>query len=117
MKPFLPQLQTTFTKALNDSNRTVRLKAAAAMGGLILIHTRVDPLITELHTNIKNTDDTSIRWVMKKGCWVCLFFSCYSLLLDDLAHFWKVLFKKRKSNVESISDKIDSSKKLFEISI
>lgn len=61
MKPFLPQLQTTFTKALNDSNRTVRLKAAAAMGGLILIHTRVDPLITELHTNIKNTDDTSIR--------------------------------------------------------
>ncbi|XP_029653142.1 eIF-2-alpha kinase activator GCN1 [Octopus sinensis] len=61
MKPFLPQLQTTFTKALNDANRTVRLRAASAMGGLIVIHTRVEPLITELHTNIKTTDDTSIR--------------------------------------------------------
>ena len=72
MKPFLPQLQTTFTKALNDSNRTVRLKAAAAMGGLILIHTRVDPLITELHTNIKNTDDTSIRFVVKTSYYLLL---------------------------------------------
>ncbi|GAB1604654.1 hypothetical protein Ahia01_000746900 [Argonauta hians] len=61
MKPFLPQLQTTFTKALNDPNRTVRLRAASAMGGLISIHTRVEALINELHSNIKNTDDTSIR--------------------------------------------------------
>jgi len=61
LKPFLPQLQTTFLKALNDPSRGVRLKAAAALGKLIVIHTRVDPLFTELHTGIKNADETSVR--------------------------------------------------------
>jgi hypothetical protein len=61
LKPFLPQLQTTFVKALNDPHRAVRLKAATALGKLIVIHTRVDPLFTELHAAIKNTEDTSVR--------------------------------------------------------
>ena len=63
LKPFLPQLQTTFVKALNDPNRSVRLKAAAALGKLIVIHTRVDPLFTELHTGIKNADEASVKYV------------------------------------------------------
>lgn len=61
LKPFLPQLQTTFVKALNDPNRSVRLKAAAALGKLIVIHTRVDPLFQELHAGVKSSDDTAIR--------------------------------------------------------
>lgn len=61
LKQFLPQLQTTFVKALNDSNRIVRLKSANALSFLILIHQRADPLFTELHNTIKNTDDSSIR--------------------------------------------------------
>jgi len=61
LKPFLPQLQTTFVKALNDPNRTVRLKAASALASLTVIHTRVDPLFVELHTGVKNAEDTSIR--------------------------------------------------------
>lgn len=61
LKQFLPQLQTTFVKALNDPNRVVRLKSANALSHLILIHQRADPLFTELHNTIKNTDDTSIR--------------------------------------------------------
>ncbi|KAF5292015.1 hypothetical protein FQA39_LY14132 [Lamprigera yunnana] len=61
LKQFLPQLQTTFIKALNDSNRIVRLKSATALSYLILIHQRADPLFTELHNTIKNTDDPSIR--------------------------------------------------------
>ena len=61
LKPFLPQLQTTFVKALNDPNRSVRLKAAAALGNLIIIHVRVDPLFTELFTGVKCSDDTSIK--------------------------------------------------------
>ena len=61
LKAFLPQLQTTFIKALNDPNRSVRLKAAAALGKLVVIHMRVEPVFTELHTGIKTTEDASIR--------------------------------------------------------
>lgn len=64
LKQFLPQLQTTFLKALNDSNRQVRLKAAFALSNLIVIHTRADPLFAELHTGIKTADDSAIRETM-----------------------------------------------------
>lgn len=61
LKPFLPQLQTTFIKALNDPNREVRVRAATALQKLIKLHTRVDPLFTELHNGVKNTEDNTIR--------------------------------------------------------
>ncbi|KAG5899951.1 hypothetical protein JTB14_002498 [Gonioctena quinquepunctata] len=61
LKQFLPQLQTTFVKALNDPNRSVRLKSAMALSHLIGIHQRADPLFTELHNTIKNTEDVLIR--------------------------------------------------------
>ncbi|KAM4808080.1 stalled ribosome sensor GCN1 [Rhinophrynus dorsalis] len=64
LKPFLPQLQTTFTKALQDSNRSVRLKAADALGKLIVIHTKVDPLFTELLNTIRLSEDSGIRETM-----------------------------------------------------
>ncbi|KAJ8312745.1 hypothetical protein KUTeg_010118 [Tegillarca granosa] len=72
LKPFLPQLQTTFLKALNDPQRSVRLKAASALGKLIVIHTRVDPLFTELHNGIKNAADTSVRDTMLQALRLCL---------------------------------------------
>lgn len=61
LKQFLPQLQTTFVKSLNDPNRIVRLKSATALSFLIVIHQRPDPLFMELHNTIKNTDDSAIR--------------------------------------------------------
>ncbi|GAB6030116.1 hypothetical protein CHUAL_005795 [Chamberlinius hualienensis] len=64
LKPFLPQLQTTFLKALSDPSRQVRIKAGAALSHLIVIHTRADPLFTELHTNVKNADDAAMRETM-----------------------------------------------------
>ncbi|KAI1232962.1 hypothetical protein IHE44_0006149 [Lamprotornis superbus] len=60
----LAKLQTTFTKALQDSNRAVRLKAADALGKLIVIHVKVNPLFTELLNGIRSSDDSAIRDTM-----------------------------------------------------
>ena len=62
LKPFLPQLQTTFLKALQDVSRGVRLKAAEALGQLVAIHTKVDPLFTEQLAAIRNAEDAGVRW-------------------------------------------------------
>ncbi|KAH7959004.1 hypothetical protein HPB49_007290 [Dermacentor silvarum] len=64
LKPFLPQLQTTFLKALNDGNRQVRLKASVALSHLIVLHTRCDPVFQELHNSVKNQDDPTVRETM-----------------------------------------------------
>ncbi|XP_073766133.1 stalled ribosome sensor GCN1 [Danio rerio] len=64
LKPFLPQLQTTFLKALQDSSRAVRLRAAEALGQLVSIHTKVDPLFTEQLAAIRNAEDSGVRETM-----------------------------------------------------
>lgn len=48
LKPFVPQLQTTFVKALTDSSRAVRKQSRTALGQLVGLTTRVDPLISDL---------------------------------------------------------------------
>lgn len=48
LRPFVPQLQRTFVKALGDGDVAVRSRAAAALGTLIQFQPRVDPLIAEL---------------------------------------------------------------------
>ncbi|XP_052855214.1 eIF-2-alpha kinase activator GCN1 isoform X1 [Drosophila gunungcola] len=53
LKQFLPQLQTTFLKALHDQNRNVRMKAGRALSELVAIHSRADPLFNEIHNGIK----------------------------------------------------------------
>lgn len=53
LKPFLPQLQTTFVKCLQDSTRTVRSSAALALGKLSALSTRVDPLVGDLLSSLQ----------------------------------------------------------------
>ena len=67
------QLQTTFMKALNDGNRTVRLMAGSALGYLIAIHMRPDPLFNELANGIKtSSDDSSVRDTYLQALRLCL---------------------------------------------
>ncbi|KAG6738186.1 hypothetical protein POTOM_057794 [Populus tomentosa] len=53
LRPFLPQLQTTFIKCLQDSTRTVRTSAAFALGKLSALSTRVDPLVSDLLSSLQ----------------------------------------------------------------
>jgi len=48
LRPFLPQLQTTFVKALYNENHGVRKCASMALGQLIVMSTRVDPVVNEM---------------------------------------------------------------------
>jgi len=61
LKPFLPQLQTTFLKNLLNPHRSVRLQAASALGQLVIIHGRVDPLFNELVNTIKTAEDSGVK--------------------------------------------------------
>ncbi|KDP23748.1 hypothetical protein JCGZ_23581 [Jatropha curcas] len=56
LKPFLPQLQTTFIKCLQDNTRTVRTSAALALGKLSSLSTRVDPLVSDLLSSLQSSD-------------------------------------------------------------
>ena len=67
LKPFLPQLQRTFAKCLADTSSDVlRTRAAKALGTLITLTPRIDPLIAELVTGSK-TADTGVQNAMLKA--------------------------------------------------
>lgn len=67
LKPFLPQLQRTFAKSLADtSSDLLRARAAKALGTLIKLTPRVDPLIAELVTGSK-TSDQAVKTAMLKA--------------------------------------------------
>lgn len=53
LKAFVPQLQTTFIKALSDtSSKHVRASSITALGKLLPMITRVDQIVTEVLNNI-----------------------------------------------------------------
>jgi hypothetical protein len=67
LKPFLPQLQRTFAKSLADtSSEVLRTRAAKALGTLITLTPRIDPLIAELVTGSR-TSDLGVRNAMLKA--------------------------------------------------
>lgn len=72
LKPFLPQLQTTFLKALNDPERRVRLRSARALGQLIAIHVRVDPLFNELLAGIGASSESGVRETFLQALRCCI---------------------------------------------
>ncbi|KAK9804294.1 hypothetical protein WJX72_005256 [[Myrmecia] bisecta] len=53
LKPFVPQLQTTFIKCLQDQARQVRQSAAANLGQLTKMSLRVDQLANDLVANAR----------------------------------------------------------------
>ncbi|GMF12547.1 unnamed protein product [Phytophthora lilii] len=55
LKPFLPQLQTTFVKALNDTAVEVRARGASALSLLVTLSPRVEPLLAELTERLRTT--------------------------------------------------------------
>jgi hypothetical protein len=68
LRPFLPQLQRTFTKSIADpSSDLLRARATKALSTLITLTSRVDPLIAELVTGSKTATDNGVKNAMLKG--------------------------------------------------
>lgn len=52
-KAFIPQLQTSYLKALNDTNKPVRVQAVTGLTELLPLSPRVDPVFNDLHNGVK----------------------------------------------------------------
>ena len=64
LKPFLPQLQTTFVKCLSDAAKAVRERAADALGLLMSLQSRVDPVVGDLCSQAASAPDVTVRHTM-----------------------------------------------------
>ena len=60
----MPQLQRTFIKSLSETSILVRAPARRCLNLLILLQTRLDPLVIELTTGIKSSDDRGVKEAM-----------------------------------------------------
>lgn len=64
LKPFLPQLQTTYVRCLQDPSEAVRQKAAESLGTLVRLSARTEPLIKELATGAATHADPAVKLAM-----------------------------------------------------
>uniref|UniRef100_A0A2A4IWL2 Stalled ribosome sensor GCN1-like HEAT repeats region domain-containing protein n=1 Tax=Heliothis virescens TaxID=7102 RepID=A0A2A4IWL2_HELVI len=67
LKQFLPQLQTTFLKALNDPNRPVRIKACLALSQLV-VGVMLKQFLPQLQTTFLKALNDPNRPVRIKAC-------------------------------------------------
>jgi hypothetical protein len=63
LKPFVPQLQTTFVRALSDATRLVRMRGATALAQLVGLSARVEPLVTEL-ANTLGSAESGVQYAL-----------------------------------------------------
>ena len=61
LRAFVPQFQTTFVKALADPSRQVRVHAISALGLLMPLSTRVDPLLKELVAGSTSSEAVAVQ--------------------------------------------------------
>jgi HEAT repeat protein len=96
LKPFLPQLQTTFVKCLQDNTRTIRSGAALALGMLSGLNPRVDPLVSDLLSSLQGSEGgvreailSALKGVLKhagKNVGPAVRSRIYSVLKDLIHH-------------------------------
>ncbi|KAJ2774785.1 translational activator of GCN4, partial [Coemansia nantahalensis] len=67
MRPFLPQLQRTFVRGLTEKEDVVRQRAAAALAALIPLQARLDPLVLELTSGVRQAETQGMRNAMMRA--------------------------------------------------
>lgn len=64
LRPFLPQLQTTFLRALKDSSKEVRTQGGAALVHIVRLSNRIDNVVTDLSDDVVSQPDEIRETVM-----------------------------------------------------
>ena len=70
LRPFLPQLQTTFIRALKDSSKGVREQGGEALVHVIRLSNRIDNVVNDLSNDVENSTEiresvmTSLKAIM-----------------------------------------------------
>jgi len=75
LRPFLPQLQPTFLKNLNDANRLVRLKSGYALARLLPMNPKLDQIVLEVANLTKNSseqDELDVKETQLNALRLCL---------------------------------------------
>lgn len=58
LRPFLPQLQTTFIRALRDANKGVRVEGGQALVHVVRLSARIDNVLSDLaETALSQTEE------------------------------------------------------------
>lgn len=85
LRPFVPQLQTTFVKCLADPARGVRVQAATNLGGLASMALRLDHLVRDVAASAKTADPFAMRegYLMALQGMMCAQLSPPSKLSDE----------------------------------
>jgi len=91
LRPFVPQLQPTFVKALNDPNRIVRLKSGYALARLLPLNPKLDQVIVEIHNTVKGCEDVQIKETLINSLRLCLNSVGAKLLPDTKVQLLKTL--------------------------
>lgn len=68
LRAFAPQLQSTLVKCLSDGSRLVRVRACSALGCLVPIQTRLEPLLNDLAALGATGASTESRVAAYHGC-------------------------------------------------
>ena len=103
LRPFVPQLQTTFVKCLNDGSSSVRMRAADALGRLAELSPRVDALVTDLASGVASAEGGVLAATLK-ALSGALRFAGPKLTEGAMAGVWPALQGPLASDNEDVCD-------------
>lgn len=104
LKPFVPQLQTTFVKALGDASRAVRKQGLNALGQLMRLTSRVDPLISDLASGASSAAEATVKETMLEALVEVLTISGAKASPGVIEHTIALLEKLRDDQNEAVQE-------------
>lgn len=115
MKPFMPQLQRTFVKALVDSSRNVRSQAAIAFSTFVGLQSNIDALVRELERGLTGADVTFDQSIVNELCGVLKKWQPDAALSEPVCRVFDKLIESGKLNFSQDEEMRQAAASLVEV--